>query len=404
MTVCMLIWNYWPGSEGGAERQCRQLSHTLSGRGIKVLVLTHRKNCWGRKTVFDRGIPVVRLGRLAPVAAVALRVHQLKIRWSKKAQGATADGTPVRAWGITTPIWFLARASFMIAAALYLAKRRHGISLIHVYESNWIAGFASWLGRRCGLPVVCKTATFPCLPPLGPDVPFRALWLRWRPQVHFIALNSAMAAELEAAGIDRHRIHLIPNGVDIPPEAAAPERENHVLSVANFSQGPRLKAYDILLKAWALVQQQNPAARLIMIGGGDSRPWQKMVSALGCAASVTFMGFQDGLRDEYRRAAVFVLPSRTEGMSNALLEAQSHGVPAVVSDIPGNRAVVHDGCNGLIVPVGDVQALATAITRLLRDRQLREKLGAQARQRMMESFSFTSVSARIHDLYATITK
>jgi glycosyltransferase involved in cell wall biosynthesis len=393
MTVCMLVWNYWPGREGGAERQCRKLSRALSARGVKIMVLTHKTKCWGRRTVFDQDIPIVRLGILAPVAAIALWVQQQKIRWSKTAQAGSPSEQPERTWGITTPFWFLARLSFMIAATRYLARQRRGLSLIHVYESNWIAGFASWLGQRNGLPVLL----------IGPDVPFRSTLLEWRLRNHFIALNNAMATELETAHIDPARIHLIPNGVDIPSAAAAPGENCTVLFVANFSQGPRLKAYDVLLKAWALIHRQNPGIRLIMIGGGDSRPWQKLAFALGCEDSVSFQGFRDDLEDEYRRAAVFVLPSRTEGMSNALLEAQSHGIPAVVSAIPGNLAVVSDGYHGLVVPVNDAEALAAAITRLLQDPPLRAKLGALARQRMVENFSFASVSALVHGLYSKIT-
>jgi glycosyltransferase involved in cell wall biosynthesis len=89
-------------------------------------------------------------------------------------------------------------------------------------------------------------------------------------------------------------------------------------------------------------------------------------------------------------------------MSNALLESQSWGIPAVVSAIPGNRAVVDDETNGLVVPVDDARALAAAIVRLLADPALRARLGGQARQRMIRDFSIASVAARIASLYREI--
>lgn len=402
MTVCMLVWDYWPGREGGAQRQCRKLSHALPGRGINAIVLTQRAGWLDRREIRDQDIPIIRLGLFAPLAAVALRIHQWKSRRSATARAGRPSTAPARTWGISTPFWFLARLSFMVAAARYLARHRRALSLIHVYESNWIAGFASWLGQRAGLPVCCKTATLPCLAPLGPDVPFRAALLRWRLQCHFIALHGAMAAELQAARVIPARIHVIPNGVDIPSGPAAPGENRDVLFVANFSQGPRLKAFDVLLTAWALVHRQNRLARLVMVGGGDSRPWRQLAVALGCDESIAFKGFSGDLAADYRRAAVFVLPSRTEGMSNALLEAQSYGLPAVVSAIPGNRAVISDEDNGLVVPVDDAPALAAAIVRLLQDAPLRAKLGIRARQRAMEDFSFALVAGRIHDLYVTL--
>ena len=403
MPICMLIWDYWPGREGGAQRQCRKLSKALSDRGIRILVITQRTSWLGKRSILDRDIPIVRLGLFAPLAAIAIWIHKWKIRWSKTAHTQFQATAHMRQWGITTPFWWLARFSFMIAVKRYIAKNRRGLSLIHVHELNWIAGFASRLGAETGLPVVCKAATLPCLTPLGPDVPWRSALLHWRLQIHFIALNSEMAAELKAADINAARIHVIPNGVEIPSEQASPQDNSDVLFIANFTQGTHLKAYDVLLKAWDLVRIQNRQTRLIILGGGDKRPWQKFALDLGCEDSISFKGFSDKLDGFYRRAAMFVLPSRREGISNALLEAQSWGIPAVVSAIPGNLAVVSHGQNGLVVPVNNAQELAESILRLLNDPALRAELGKEARRRMIEEFSITAVAARIHALYQALT-
>jgi glycosyltransferase involved in cell wall biosynthesis len=90
-------------------------------------------------------------------------------------------------------------------------------------------------------------------------------------------------------------------------------------------------------------------------------------------------------------------------MSNSLLEAQSWGLACVVSDVPGNRAVVEDGLNGLVVPAGDEQALARAILRLLADERLREELGRNARQRMISRFSIGGVARRLRGIYEQLS-
>lgn len=403
MTVCMLIWDYWPGREGGAQRQCRKLARALAARGVKVEVVTQRPRWAGRRTILDQGIPVVRLGLFAPLANIAHGIRTWKIRWAGPARSGPRPEAPARTWGITTPLWRLARSSFMAAARRYVSGKRREFSLIHVHESNWIAGFASLLGDATGLPVLCKAATLPCLAPMGPDVPRRSSLLRGRPRVHFIALNGGMEAELREAGVDAGRIHRVANGVEIPPEPASPQDREEVLFIANFSQGAQAKAYDVLLRAWGIVRRQERRSGLVMAGGGDPRPWQRLAGELGCADSVAFPGFVNDLDELYRRAAVFVLPSRREGMSNALLEAQSWGIPAVVSDIPGNLAVVRHGENGLVVAVDDAEELAGAILRLLKDPWLRKELGERARQRMIDDHSLAAVSARIQGLYRELT-
>ena len=402
MTVCMLIWDYWPGREGGAQRQCRKLSHALAQNGVEVMVVTQRGHWLGRRAVSDRNTRIVRLGALAPLAALAIGMRKWKIRWSSRSHIHYQSAGKQRQAGPTTPFWWLARLSFMMAVTCLVLRNRRHMDLIHVHEANWIAGFASWLGAKAGLPVVCKVATWPCLSPLGPDVPFRAILRRWQKEPHFVALYNEMAEELKKAEIEPTKIHVIPNGVTIPDNPAPGQNDFNVLCIANFSQETHLKAYDILFRGWDLVRLRNGRARLIMVGGGDSSPWRTLARQLGCEDSISFAGSIADLDRFFIDTAVFVLPSRIEGMSNALLESQSWGIPAVVSAIPGNRAVVDDETNGLVVPMDDARALAAAIVRLLADPAFRARLGGQARQRMIRDFSIASVAARIASLYREI--
>jgi glycosyltransferase involved in cell wall biosynthesis len=185
----------------------------------------------------------------------------------------------------------------------------------------------------------------------------------------------------------------------MPPKAAEPERHHRALYVGNFSQGSHWKAFDVLIKAWRRVVAAKPSASLVMVGGGDSTPWKRLARTLGCDGSIVWCGPTADPGPHYVNAAIFVLPSRIEGMSNALLEAQSHGLPCVVSGIPGNTAVVAHGVNGWVVPVGDDQALAAAILALLNDSACRMRLGNAARTRAGRHFSLDAVVGRLAGIY-----
>ena len=239
------------------------------------------------------------------------------------------------------------------------------------------------------------TATANASPTRAPVAP------QARRDCRFIALASYLADDLAANGIPRARIFIVPNGVEIPSAAAETDSKD-VLFVANFSQGVEHKAFDVLIQAWSTVVRQVPEARLHLLGDGERGPWERLVRDLHVENSVVFAGWTPDPADHYRRAAAFVLPSRMEGMSNSLLEAQSWGLGCVVSDIAGNLAVVEDGINGLVVPTGDAPALAAAIVRLLLDGPLRARLGRTARQRAQDRNALDIVAAQLAGIYREV--
>ena len=139
--------------------------------------------------------------------------------------------------------------------------------------------------------------------------------------------------------------------------------------------------------------------KLRLYGRGDLGFWRRYAAEQGCGDSVVFEGPTPDVWGAHRQGGFLVLPSRTEGLSNALLEAMASGLPAIVSAIPGNVAVVQDGVNGLVVPVGDVDALAEAMLRLHRSASLRTELGRAARARIAETFEIGKVAARLETAY-----
>src|SRR6185437_2247036 len=111
---------------------------------------------------------------------------------------------------------------------------------------------------------------------------------------------------------------------------------------------------------------------------------QALVQELGLAARFHFLGGVADTRDHLAAADIFVLPSRSEGFSNAIVEAMAASLPVVATDVGGNAEAVKDGVTGLVVPPEDADALAAAISQLLTDPAKAKSMGAAGKQRVAE--------------------
>jgi glycosyltransferase involved in cell wall biosynthesis len=139
------------------------------------------------------------------------------------------------------------------------------------------------------------------------------------------------------------------------------------------------KGFDLLLRAWADVMRCLPDARLRIVGDGPLRAEHEALAAqLGVMASVEWLAPTPQIERLYREAAVFVLPSRYEGMPLALLEAQALGVPAVAFDCQTGPAEILTAETGRLVPASDVPALSAALIELLSSASLRAAMGRAA--------------------------
>lgn len=164
----------------------------------------------------------------------------------------------------------------------------------------------------------------------------------------------------------------IPNIVELPDLSRWQKTaELTVTCVSNLRPG---KGHIYLLRAWDKIAARFPGAKLVLVGDGPLR------SSLPRPANVKWLGRQHAVDGVLSRSDLFILPSLAEGMSNALLEAMSWGLPCIACDIPTNRAIIISEENGLLVPAADAGALAAAQERLLMDAALRQKLGTAARQ------------------------
>ncbi|MBG0812648.1 glycosyltransferase family 4 protein [Planomonospora sp. ID82291] len=142
------------------------------------------------------------------------------------------------------------------------------------------------------------------------------------------------------------------------------------------------KGFDLLIRAFAQVAERHPGWRLRIYGSGAKKAeLRRLVTRLGLDGTVALMGRSDHLPDHLAEASVYALSSRFEGLPMVMIEAMGHGLPVVAFDCPtGPGEVLTDGVDGLLVPPGDVGALAAGIGRLIADEELRRRLGAAARE------------------------
>ncbi len=408
MRACMIVYYYWPRKAGGAESQCRKLAQNLVRNGLEVSILTARYDATLPRAEKDGGTDIV---RLSIFESLIRRSENLAHSESFKDSGDVGEGASkvnrcnrIRSMASVKAAWLIRYINilvFCIAFISYLRKNKNSIDVLHVHTADWISGITAISGRLFNLPVICKGADTPVFPDLK-GVPLSQLLDKWRKKNHFVALTRSMANDLMVHGVPEDAISIIPNGVELSDQVVDPLINDTFLFLGNFSQTAAHKGFDILLEAWSMVIEQEPDAHLMMVGGGDSSQWQEFAQRKKLHNTVSFPGYCNNVQELLLKSGCFLLPSRKEGMSNALLEAQSVGLPAIVSDIPGMDEVVINGKTGIIVPTVDSKALSEAILLMLRNPQLRKEYGNAARSRMECLFALDSVTSKIQALYSEV--
>jgi glycosyltransferase involved in cell wall biosynthesis len=163
-----------------------------------------------------------------------------------------------------------------------------------------------------------------------------------------------------------------------------------------------------LLQAARIIRQQVPAVQFLIVGPIDYEKSDvltpQIAQSYGVADVCIFTGLRQDMPELYALMDVFVLPSHREGFPRSPMEASATGVPCVVTDIRGCRETVEHGRNGLLVPLGDVQALAAAILDLLTNRAKAQRMGAEGRRMALERFDERLVFEKVKAEYARLLR
>lgn len=168
--------------------------------------------------------------------------------------------------------------------------------------------------------------------------------------------------------------------------------------VSNFNRA--VKGVRYFVEAIPEVVKREPRARFVILGrGSEKQALTDLAAELGVADYLVFAGYQEDMARFYSAMDVSVLTSLTEGLSIALLESMSHGLPVVVTRVGGNPEVVLDGETGFLVPPKDTAAFADKVVSLLQDRDLRVRMGSAGRTRIDREFRLGDVAARYLGVY-----
>lgn len=213
------------------------------------------------------------------------------------------------------------------------------------------------------------------------------------------------------AWISPQRIRVIYNGVDTHrfcphPDLRAAVRKRFGLPPNRFIVGAvgrmvRIKDHATLLRAVDLITQRDVDAHALLVGSGpELERTQALADASpGLAGRVTFVGASEEVPELLNAMDVFALPSISEGMSNTLLEAMATGLPVIATAVGGNNEVIDNDQSGWLIRTKDHEAMASILTRLASQADLRRTSGVSARQRIIERFSLDRMLNDYTQLY-----
>jgi glycosyltransferase involved in cell wall biosynthesis len=378
--IVMLTAHFFP-VVGGAECQVQRLSkHLLTAYDdLQITVLTRRHS-----------------SRLPPGLTAAEMV----------------DGVPVVRMGSWAwPLKKFGSLFYAINALLYLLRHARG-GIYHAHDefaSGQIAVMAKFLfGGRALVKLRSGRAFYERQLRHGR---WRTWWfyrvLKWADRV--LVVNQEVAALLRENGIAPERITYLPNSIDLDDfQPATAQQRQDARKALDLS--PRTRAFlyvgrleywkgvDVLIAAWA---QLPPAfieqTRLIIVGDGpDYAALTTQIRKAGVGGSVQMVGEQRDVITYYQAADGVVIPSRTEGLSNVMVEAMACGLPVLASAVGGALDTIQPGENGFLFPAEDATALACSLQNLAQDATV---LGAAARKTAEQQFDIARTGELFRQIY-----
>ena len=377
LQVVIVIPEY-PPILGGAEMHGAQLSAALARRGHQVMVLTTSLVARKRSLPSSLAGPV-----LCELASVD---HQL---------------------------WFALRCGWK----LLRERRRYSIAQFFHSGLHTLVGMvvAAALRKRVII-MFAGTGNAQCLQQTLLGRFELQLFRRLADRV--LILNSAMYQELIALGFSGAKLAYLTCGVDpvaLRPASPAERRglrqkwgvPSNAIVVTTICRFVREKRIDTIIDAFAQVHRSD--STVILMLGGDGPEYDSIsaqVKRLGLTDVTRFLGSlgKEQVAEVLRLTDVYMLVSTSEGIPLALMEAMAVGLPSIVSDIPGTEALVQTEQEGYRIKAGDTQAIANTLIKLLQDVPLRQRLGADARQRILQSYTLDIITTQHERVYRDVMK
>ena len=199
------------------------------------------------------------------------------------------------------------------------------------------------------------------------------------------------------AWVELDNVCVIPNPLSFIPQNISKLTEKRVIAVGRYCHE---KGYDLLLKAWCIVQNSIADWRLDIFGEGDRSQYEEMISSLNIDRQRCILhGRSSNIQDEFEKSSLAVCSSKFEGFGLVITEAMSCGLPVVSFDCPwGPRAIIHDGEDGLLVENGNVEKLADAIIWMIQHPEMRSKMATKAIENV-QRFSIEKIAEKWRSLF-----
>jgi glycosyltransferase involved in cell wall biosynthesis len=359
-------------SFGGAERQASISVPRLSTLGFDVLPLVGPSDTivsWLREIGVDD----------------LVRAPEFPGGWPKP-RGLERATLPVRYW----------RCLRGIERRIERLIRERDIDLIFAaMPFSWVAATA--LARHLRLPIIWRAGGTEISPA---ERAVLAVWATLNPPDLLVCCGESV--QRTYGPLVRAPSLVIPNGVDTDtfhPDAGDARRYRPPGAGVVIGFAARLvpqKRPEDLLRVAAAISARHPDACFLVAGDGSRRAgYEELARSLDVGARVRFLGYVADMRSFYAACDIFVLPSRSEGCPNVVLESMAMRRAVLASDAPGTREVIRDGRDGLLFPVGDLGAFAAAANRLIEHPSFRRALATRAHDRVLAAFSTDAAARRL---------
>ncbi len=372
LRVVMVIQSYLPRL-GGAEKQLAAICRELRKQGLEPSIVTRR---YPGMSAFEliEGTPVYRVAAPRPKALAAL--------------------------------------CYLIFG--YFRIRSLRPQLLHAHELLSPTDLGILAKRSLGCPLMVKVlrgGELGDLDKLHHRRGGKARIQRLKQHVDiFLTISREIETELAAEGIDAARCRFLPNGVDTHIYQPASQREKKEIRAAlGLPDGPiclysgRLapeKGLDTLLESWKKINTGHPQAHLLLLGSGPQEAALRQMAG----ERVIFSGYVPDPCLYYQACDLFVLPSQTEGLSNAMLEAMACGLPVVATHVGAAQELNPKGENGRLVSAGSAQELAQALEFFLSNPLEGRRMGANGRKFIQNAYSLDQTLARLTAVYAELAE
>ena len=376
-TVWMIIPSYFP-AVGGAEIQVRLISRALRQDGLDVRILTRGADEHFDFRSLDAGVPVVRLPSVG-ITSIDSVIFLLSGLWYLFWHGSRGI---YHAHAVGAAGWLAVLAGRWLGGRSLVKLRTNA----DVYENLYERGLARWQFHRLLL---------------GAD--------------RLFVVNRGLERWLLEQGQAKERVVYFPNSVDADVFSpisldqkrikrgylGLPQDKTVVLYVGRLSH---VKGVDVLLEAWAALPEDcRQGSVLVIVGDGPEFQRLKQMSfGLQLDSTVSFVGLFSEPREYFQAADIFILPSRAEGLSNALIEAMACALPCVSSAVGGALDLINDGENGLLFESENHDHLARQLADMLHEDWRRHEIGHSARQTILETTEITAVTRRLCKIYAEL--